>query len=159
MSTSEKSSELNTYVSNHPELGSFHEAGVSYNDVLKDKFFVVNAVKKGITNSLFSEIKSNSPFDEDQWCHFLDINIRTLQRYKKAKNHIYKPLQSERIFELAEVTSLGHEVFDSPEDFSLWLNTPSPALANLKPVELLDTSYGKDLIISELNRIEHGIFI
>lgn len=108
---------------------------------------------------LFKEIKSNSPFDDEQWSNFLHINIRTLQRYKGEKSHVFKPNQSERIFELAEVISTGYEVFDNADDFNLWLNFPSPALGNQKPIELLDTSYGKDLVLAELNRIEYGIFL
>ena len=63
-----------------------------------------------------------------------------------------------KIIELAEVTNYGKEVFDSTEQFYLWLNTPSYALGNLKPTELLKDSYGKELVMGELNRIEQGIF-
>ena len=127
--------------------------------VLKDKFLVSRAVRRGVTSQLFKEIKMNSPFDDAQWSNFLSINIRTLQRYKGTKNHVYKPLQSERIFEVAEVVSVGNMVFDSPEYFSIWLNTPSLALGGEKPICLIDNSYGKDLVLAELNRIEYGIFV
>ena len=50
-------------------------------------------------------------------------------------------------------------MFDSTEQFYLWLNTPSYALGNLKPAELLKDSYGKELVMGELNRIEQGIFV
>ena len=132
---------------------------ITYLSVLQDKLLIAKAVRHGVPNSLFKEIKTNSPFDDIQWSSFLDINIRTLQRYKSAKNHVYKPLQSERIFELAEVVSMGDIVFDTPEHFSIWLNTPSMALGGEKPVNLLDSSYGKDLVLAELNRIEHGVFV
>ncbi len=108
---------------------------------------------------MFNEIKTNSPFSDKQWSNFLNIHIRTLQRYKLEKNHIYKSTQSERIFELAEVISLGNLVFDTPDDFKNWLITPSVYLGREKPINLLDNSYGKDLIITELNRIEYGIFV
>jgi putative toxin-antitoxin system antitoxin component (TIGR02293 family) len=61
---------------------------------------------------------------------------------------------------LAEVTKLGLEVFDNnTEHFKLWLETPSFALGKRKPIDLLSDSYGKDLVISELVRIEEGIFV
>lgn len=132
---------------------------ISYTRVLQDKLLVANAVKKGVTNFLFREIKENSPFDDTQWSNFLHVNLRTLQRYKKEESHVFKPIQSEKIFELAEVVSLGNEVFDSPEHFTIWLNTPSLALGDNKPIDLLDTSYGKDLVMAELNSIEYGIFV
>lgn len=135
------------------------EPDVTYPTVLKDKLLIATAIKKGVPNKLFEEIKYFSPFDDAQWSVFLDVNIRTLQRYKVAKDHVYKPLHSERIFELAEVVSMGNSVFDSPEHFQIWLNAPSMALGKEKPVNLLDSSYGKDLVLAELNRIEHGIFV
>jgi putative toxin-antitoxin system antitoxin component (TIGR02293 family) len=60
---------------------------------------------------------------------------------------------------MAEVTSMGLDVFGSMEKLGLWLNTPNYALGYLKPLELLKDSYGKDLVISELTRINHGILV
>lgn len=60
---------------------------------------------------------------------------------------------------MAEVTKVGLDVFGNIEKLKLWLNTPSYALGNLKPIELLKDSYGKEMVISELNRINHGIFV
>lgn len=154
-----KNSELKEYLKGFKRAKDLKNSELSYTRFLSDKLLVARAVKKGVTTILFTEIKSNSPFDDKQWSNFLDINIRTLQRYRKEKNHVFKQIQSEKIFELAEVISLGNEVFDSPENFTLWLETPSIALGDNKPIDLLDTSYGKDIVISELNRIEHGIFI
>ncbi len=151
--------ELRSYITTFPRGEELADKEITYGNVLKDKLLVFRAVKRGVTNALFQEIKTNSPFDDAQWSNFLDINIRTLQRYKLAKSHIYKPSQSERIFELAELVSLGNNVFDTREHFGIWLNMPSIALGGERPINLLDNSYGKDLVFGELNRIEHGIFV
>jgi putative toxin-antitoxin system antitoxin component (TIGR02293 family) len=58
---------------------------------------------------------------------------------------------------MAEVTQLGLEVFGNMEKFKLWLETPSYALGNLKPLELLKDSYGKEMVTGELTRINYGI--
>ena len=58
-----------------------------------------------------------------------------------------------------EVTAIGLEVFDSHGDFASWLNAPSHALGNMKPAELLKDSYGKELVLNELHRIDQGIFV
>ncbi|BDD11899.1 hypothetical protein FUAX_43310 (plasmid) [Fulvitalea axinellae] len=150
---------LKVFIRKFPRGKSLKAKDISYTSVLKDKLLVARAVKEGVTNALFEEIKGNSPFTEAQWASFLDVNIRTLQRYKGDASHIYKPLQSERIFELAEVISRGNAVFDASEHLDLWLNSPCLALGGEKPIELLDSSYGKDLILAELNRIEYGIFV
>ncbi|UAM97527.1 DUF2384 domain-containing protein [Polaribacter litorisediminis] len=154
-----ENSELKVFVRHFKRGKDLKTKEITYTRFLRDKLLVANAVKRGVPNILFSEIKSNSPFDDKQWSSFLDINVRTFQRYKKVKTHIFKQIQSEKIFELAEVVSLGNEVFDSPEHFMIWLKTPSMALGKIKPIDLLDSSYGKDMVIAELNRIEHGIFV
>jgi uncharacterized protein (DUF2384 family) len=41
--------------------------------------------------------------------------------------------------------------------FKSWLDTPSFALGNVKPLELLRDSYGKEMIVGELTRIRYGI--
>jgi uncharacterized protein (DUF2384 family) len=57
-----------------------------------------------------------------------------------------------------EIAPLGKKIFGSMETFNLWLHTPSFALGSIKPIELLKDSYGKDLVINELHRIDYGIF-
>jgi putative toxin-antitoxin system antitoxin component (TIGR02293 family) len=61
--------------------------------------------------------------------------------------------------EMAEVTQIGLDVFGSIEKLRSWLHTPSFALGNVKPVELLKDSYGKELVLTELVRINHGILV
>lgn len=59
----------------------------------------------------------------------------------------------------AEVTIFGVEVFGDMEKFNLWLDTPNLSLGGLKPIELLKDSYGKELVIGELTRVNHGILV
>ena len=51
------------------------------------------------------------------------------------------------------------DVFDNIDQFKLWLNTPIYALGNNKPIELLTDSYGKELVVSELIRVQNGIML
>ena len=157
--TNKENQALRVYAKTLLNPKSAKSSNICYPIFLHDKLLLAYAVKKGVTMALFKEIKNNSPFDDQEWSVFLNINLRTLQRYKKNSNHIFKPIQSEKVFELAEVVHKGCEVFDSPEDFTLWLRSPSAALCNEVPINLLDTSYGKDLVLSELNNIEYGLFV
>ena len=85
------------------------------------------------------------------------MSTKSLQRYK-SDARAFKPIHSEKIIEMAEVTEIGVEVFGDMEKFKQWLYTPNFALGKMPPMDLLADSYGKDLVISELNRINHGIF-
>ncbi len=131
---------------------------LTFSDFLSDKMLMISAIRRGIPYDLFNLIKDATPFSEGDWAEFLDISTKSLQRYKQTSKQ-FKSIQSEKIIEMAEVTNVGKEVFGSLEKFKLWLNTPTFSLGNMKPIELLRDSYGKEMVISELIRIEHGIFV
>ncbi len=58
-----------------------------------------------------------------------------------------------------EINNLGIEVFGDLEKFKLWLNTPNISLGNTTPLELLKKSYGKEIVVGELTRINYGILV
>jgi putative toxin-antitoxin system antitoxin component (TIGR02293 family) len=133
---------------------SFKE--MSFTDFLNNKLFIVFLIRNGIPYSFFSLIKKFTPFSLNDWADYLDISRKSLIRYQN-QDKAFKPIHTEKIIELAEVTKIGQEVFGNDEKFRLWLETPNFALGNLKPFDLLKDSYGKELLIAELTRIEHGI--
>ncbi len=129
---------------------------ITYSDFLSDKMLMILVIREGVPYSFFNLIRHYTPFTEDNWADFLDISTKSLQRYKQTSK-IFKPIQSEKIIEMAEVTNIGVDVFGDMEKFKLWLDTPNFSLGKLKPMELLKDSYGKELVISELTRINYGI--
>jgi putative toxin-antitoxin system antitoxin component (TIGR02293 family) len=136
-----------------------HSRTITYQKFLEDKMLIIVAIRTGIPYSLFDLIQHYTPFSENDWAGFLDISTKSLQRYKNAAEHNFRPLHSEKIIEMAEVTKAGLDVFGDIEKLKLWLNTPSYALGSLKPIELLKDSYGKEMVMSELNRINYGILV
>jgi len=148
--------QIATILKNTPHNNKYQISIKTYEDFFSDKFLVISVIRTGVTFSLFESISSMAPFTIHQWATYLDISLKSLQRYKKQEQQ-FKPSLSEKIIELAEVTYKGIEVFGSKEKFELWLNTPNFALGNNKPIELLKDSYGKEMVIDELVRIEHGI--
>lgn len=130
---------------------------VSFDEFIADKMLVIQLIRIGIPISLFQSIFNFAPFSEFEWAMLLGISTKTLQRIKQSGID-FKPAQSERIIELIEVCRLGYDVFGEMEKFKIWINTPVFALGNIKPIEFLYDSYGKEMIMGELNRIAHGIF-
>jgi putative toxin-antitoxin system antitoxin component (TIGR02293 family) len=123
---------------------------------LSNKLLVINIIQQGIPYSLFDIVQEYTPFEMEDWLIFLDISSKTLMRYKENEK-TFKPIQSEKIIEMAEITHTGLEVFGSMDKFKLWLNTPNFSLGKSKPMDLLKNSYGKDLVLTELTHINHGI--
>ena len=152
---------LNIYLRKIERSGKvrIRSKNVTYKKFFTNRMLIVKSIRSGIPYSLFKHIKDITPFTEKDWATFLDISTKSLQRYKKDSEYIFKPIHSEKIIELAEVTNLGKDVFDSNEQFYIWLNSSSLALGNLKPIELLKDSYGKEMVLNEWNRIDQGIFV
>lgn len=130
----------------------------SHSDFFKDKLMMIRVIREGVPYSLFNRIQDYTPFSDKDWSVFLDISTKSLLRYKQSPKN-FKPIHSEKIIEMAEVTAVGLEVFGDMQKFKLWLDTPNFSLGNTKPIDLLRDSYGKEMVISELTRINYGIFV
>jgi putative toxin-antitoxin system antitoxin component (TIGR02293 family) len=53
----------------------------------------------------------------------------------------------------------AEEVFQCESKAAIWLKSPNHALGDVAPTTLLDTIAGIKLVLDELGRIEHDIFI
>lgn len=129
---------------------------ITYADFLSNKMLMIQVIREGVPYSLFNLIRDFTHFTDDYWADFLDISTKSLHRYKQSEKS-FKSIQSEKIIEMSEVTHIGIDVFGDMEKFKLWLETANFSLGNLKPLELLKDSYGKELVIGELTRINYGI--
>ncbi|MDN5292625.1 MAG: hypothetical protein PWQ06_2864, partial [Anaerophaga sp.] len=48
-------------------------------------------------------------------------------------------------------------VFGSTSNFLTWINSKSIPLGGVKPIDLLDNSFGINMVKDELIKIEHGV--
>lgn len=146
-----KNTELeNQYLTQYSDL--------TLSDFLSNKLLIVFIIRKGIPYSIFTLIQDLTPFSLNDWAAYLNISSKSLTRYRQSDKP-FKPIHTEKIIEIAEVSNLGSEVFGNNDKFKLWLETPNFALGNQRPLELLKDSYGKEMVIGELTRIEHGILV
>jgi putative toxin-antitoxin system antitoxin component (TIGR02293 family) len=154
------SRELKKYIKNteFENQVSTLKSGLTLSGFLNNKLLIVYTIRKGIPYSIFSLIKDFTPFSFSDWAEYLNISGKSLTRYSQSDKS-FKPIHTEKIIELAEVTNLGLEVFGDNKKFKLWLETPNYALGNQKPFDLVKDSYGKDMVMGELTRIDQGILV
>lgn len=119
-------------------------------------YSLINAIKQGINFSFFERLAKNIPFTIREWSAFLHLSERSLQRYKKEKGK-FNAVTSEKIIEITMLNKYGIEVFGDQDKFNTWLKTKNVALGSIKPKELLDSSFGIQILKDELTRIEQGI--
>lgn len=140
-----------SYFSDVP-LPKFHQ-------IFQDPGLLVACIRSGVSYDLFKNIQLWSPYSEEEWANFLQLSPKTLQRSSAAKDFRFKPIHSEKILQLSEVFLNGYAVFEDQTIFKSWLKTASIALGGVAPEELMQVSYGKDIVLTEINNIDHGIFI
>ncbi|MGH2645515.1 MAG: type II RES/Xre toxin-antitoxin system antitoxin [Chitinophagaceae bacterium] len=136
------------------ELSSIlREPGASYNF---QPFNLIGISRNGILKKTLSLLTEKLSFTVLEVAKVLHVSERTLQRYNSEDK--LSPDISERALMLARLYERGLEVFENSDNFTDWLRTPLPAFNGQQPIQLLDTSFGFQLIFDELGRIEYGVF-
>lgn len=117
------------------------------------KMELIGRIREGVKKTDWKQLIQYTGSTEKEFEHILPASISSMQ-----KKTIYSKETSERIYELARLFGLGYEVFDSKDDFKKWLMTPSRALGNKIPFELLDSSFGFEMVENEIVRIQYNVY-
>lgn len=119
-------------------------------------FVYLKVLKEGLHRNSVNSFIKHSSLTRKQVSKLIHVSERTLQRYSPDKTIDIN--SSERLIELTRLFHKGINVFNEKEKFIVWLNRPNKSLANSKPLDLIETSIGIDLVMDELLRIEYGVF-
>ena len=88
----------------------------------------------------------------------MGMSLRTYQRRKASPAKPLSPEQSGRAWKFAEILSRATEVFGSQEEAEQWLERPAIGLDRQRPIDLLATPAGIELVEDHLNRIRYGVY-
>jgi putative toxin-antitoxin system antitoxin component (TIGR02293 family) len=116
----------------------------------------VRLTREGFDRRHLEELRTISDLDLDTLARLLGINVRTIMR--KSDLEPFRPETTERMLELLRMYEIGEDTFGNLPAFRSWLASPIPALGNETPLSYLDTGFGIRMVVSELERINHGIF-
>lgn len=123
---------------------------------LHNVYDFIELSRHGINKRNLMFLAKKIDFDIKELVKILHISERTLQRYSASKTLSQEV--SERALQLARLYCKGEDVFGDLEQFKQWMLFPSMALGMKKPMDLLDTTFGFQLITDELTKIEYGVF-
>ena len=112
---------------------------------------------KDFTYNEFKKIADKSPFTQGEWAAILHVSERTLQRYAKSNGH-FAPINAERALQIAKVINRGKKVFGKAEKFYHWLKRNPFMLGGNLSIGSLYSSEGIERVLTQLGRIEHGLF-
>ena len=112
---------------------------------------------KDFTYNEFKKIAGKAPFTQAEWSAILHVSERTLQRYAKD-NGTFSPINAERAVQIAKILKEGEFTFGNTNLFYSWIKRNPYMLEGNLSFDSLTTIEGIQKIMTQLGRIQHGIF-
>ncbi|WP_298711852.1 MbcA/ParS/Xre antitoxin family protein [Chitinophaga sp.] len=140
--------------------GSAHEVELplmTYEDVLELRSVLftkkIDLGKHGITKEQLTRLKEVFELDYDTLSAMLAVTNRALH-LKKGRDLLNRGI-SERLIAIADVFSLGYNIFREREAFHTWLRAPRRSLGGLVPLQLMESLTGVETVKLELLRLDN----
>ena len=122
---------------------------------IRNEMDLYEVSKIGLPKKALINLIQNLGFSVKSMASLLSITERTIQR--KSDTELLDFITSEQILQVADVYSRGNTVFGSQEKFKDWIMLTNKALNNMRPMDLLASRYGAQMVLDEIGRIEYGI--
>ncbi|MCG6658264.1 DUF2384 domain-containing protein [Halomonas campisalis] len=128
-------------------------------DKARSAFEIHELIEQGLpSQDIISFVESIDLFhDKMVVAKVIGMSERTL--YRRVKNP--EPLsaeQSSRAWRFAEILTRAEDVFGDPEEAQRWMNTPAMGLEGRKPIDLITTQVGYELVDDFLTRMDYGVY-
>lgn len=94
----------------------------------------------------------------DNFEKVLGLSLRTYQRRLEEPAKPLSREQSGRTWKFAEILTKAIDVFGSQEAAEKWLEEPAIGLERRKPIDLLSTPAGVEIVEDYLVRLEYGVY-
>lgn len=132
-------------------LGGTHSVNSSISDI-----DLIRLSRAGIKKRTLKYLAVYLGITLEQLGNLLHTSYRNLQR--KDENELLDSYKSEKVLELSSLVTRGVEVIGNDADFKEWLHSSILALGNRKPIDFLDTSFGIQMVLKVLGRLEMGVY-
>jgi putative toxin-antitoxin system antitoxin component (TIGR02293 family) len=118
---------------------------------------LADMAREGFPSTTLSRLSSSLGWTRAALIEQLGIAPRTASR-RLTRREPLSTTESERVLRLARVLARAVEVFESQDAAKEWLQGASAALGERKPIDLLATDIGTEVVLNELGKIDHGFF-
>lgn len=117
---------------------------------------LVSLTRRGLRKQALTNLGDLLSLTTTELASLLPVTKRTIQR--KKPGDFLSTAASEQIILISELTDKGIETFGNIKPFKKWLKTENTALNGHKPLSLLDTAIGIQLVDDVLMRLSHGVY-
>jgi len=116
---------------------------------------IVNGVPYGSLVFLVSQVRG---LDEGDVVKVLGISTRTLRRQSETPEKQMPADLASKAWLFAETLAKATEIFGGKEEAERWMSKPAMGLDGQRPIDLLQTVQGAELVNDFLTRLEHGVY-
>jgi len=117
------------------------------------------AIVEGVAcGSLVHLVRQSKRLSEQDIAQVLGISTRTLRRQADHPDKPMPPDLASRAWLFAETLAKASDVFGGQEPAEAWLTAPATGLDGQRPIDLLQTLQGAELVTDFLTRLEHGVY-
>ena len=120
------------------------------------EYDIIPLIKSGLFKKNLIKLAEQMSMSIKDMAAILPVSERTLKRYRSTTR--LSPELSERLLKLSDLYSKGIEILGSKDKFIKWMNIESLVIGK-KPIDIIDTLTGIQLVKDELGRIEYGVYI
>jgi putative toxin-antitoxin system antitoxin component (TIGR02293 family) len=118
------------------------------------------ALLHGVPNAMLAHFTDNLALvSTEAVADVVGISTRTLRRTKEEPKKPLAPDAASKTWLLAETLAKAIEVFGSQEAAERWMSEAAMALDGARPIDLLRTVQGAELVTELLGRLEHGVYV
>lgn len=89
----------------------------------------------------------------------MGMSLRTYQRRKDEPARKLSPEQSGRVWKFAEVLDKAIRVFGTQSAAESWLERPAIGLGQRRPIDLMSSPAGVEMVETVLMQLEYGVYV
>jgi len=134
--------------------------GVGRRRPVLSRFDVHKAIMAGdlAFSALIHLIGALKTMEEHDITRALGISGRTLRRHRETPKKAMPPDLASKTWLFAETLARASEVFGARDAAEEWLTKPAVGLDDQRPVDLLQTVQGTELVNDFLTRLEYSVY-
>jgi putative toxin-antitoxin system antitoxin component (TIGR02293 family) len=136
-------------------LGGRHVFKKSITSKLDVHEVILKGLPGGVLIYMVKHIQTMKPADVGQ---AVGVSIRTVQRRTGSPQKPLSQDQSGRAWKFAEILTTAAEIFGNQSEAEKWLTTPAMALNQRRPVDLLASPAGVEMVEQLLGRLQYGVY-
>src|SRR4051812_2229747 len=111
----------------------------------------------GLPSSVVDHLARTLGWTREKLAETLELVPRTIARRLKKKERLTTP-ESERMLRVARVLARASDVLEGEDKANHWILRENRMLGGHRPIDLLRTDIGTELVMNELVKIDYGMW-